>query len=61
MLTAVSVSRFTKSELECNLFPRISVRVEPERVEPFWVSGADNPISGSVIAITALPRGPSNK
>ena len=36
MLT-ISVSWFTKSELERNLFPRISVQVEPERVEPFWM------------------------
>src|ERR1700678_3558675 len=37
MLTAVSVSWFTKLELERNLFPRISVQVEPEGVEPFWM------------------------
>jgi hypothetical protein len=37
MLTAISVSWFTKPELERNLFPRISVQVEPERVEPFWM------------------------
>ena len=35
MLTAISVAWFTKPELERNLFPRISVQVEPERVEPF--------------------------
>ena len=35
MLTANSVSWFTKPELERNLFLRISVQVEPERVEPF--------------------------
>jgi len=34
MLSAISVSWFTKPELERNLFPRISVQVEPERVEP---------------------------
>src|ERR1700752_1362107 len=37
MLAAISVSWFTKPELERNLFPRISVQVEPERVEPFWM------------------------
>src|SRR6202030_2935961 len=37
MLTAISVSWFTKPELERYLFPRISVQVEPERVEPFWM------------------------
>src|SRR5580704_12177339 len=37
LLTAISVTWFTKPELERNLFPRISVQVEPERVEPFWV------------------------
>jgi hypothetical protein len=64
MLTAISVSWFTKPELERNLFPRISVQVEPERVESFWMKriGADNPTSGfTVIAITVLPEGPSNK
>src|ERR1700678_2690737 len=37
MLTVISVSWFTKPELERKLFPRISVQVEPERVEPFWM------------------------
>src|SRR5579862_7362659 len=37
LLTAISVSRFTKPELERNLFPRISVQVEAKRVEPFWM------------------------
>ena len=37
MLTAIFVSWFTKPELERNLFPRISVQVEPERVEPLWM------------------------
>src|SRR3984885_14436376 len=37
MLAAISVSWFTKPELERNLFLRISVQVEPERVEPFWM------------------------
>ena len=35
MLAAISVSRFTEFELERNLFFRIAVQVEPERVEPF--------------------------
>ena len=37
MLTGISVSWFTKPELERNLFPRISIQVEPERVESFWM------------------------
>ena len=37
MLTGISVSCFTKPELERNLFLRISVQVEPERVKSFWV------------------------
>jgi hypothetical protein len=37
MLAAIFVSWFTKPELERNLFPRISVQVEPERIEPFWM------------------------
>src|SRR5580698_4621031 len=35
VLTAISMPWFTKPELERNLFPRISVQVEPERGEPF--------------------------
>ena len=64
MLTAIFVSWFTKPELERNLFPRISVQVEPERVESLRMEriGADSPASGfTVIAITVVPGGPSNK
>src|SRR5271167_3243880 len=37
MLTAIAVSWFAEPELERDLFPRISVQVEPERVETFWM------------------------